>query len=202
MTHKAVAKNVKNDLNAVETRLDEFYTVTKLQMDVKKKAGSEDDKENKEEDGEAKADEGRGKGKEAAEGKGKGAGKGKGPAKGKKPGPKKEIRKGRKEKEEGNEETKGGKKGEKGKQPKITVQEEKDVVHVKDVKAFVDFIIAERKLDPAKTIVRVGLDGGQDSFKIVASIFDDANAEDDDGDEADAEEIGRLSSKRLNTGFS
>ena len=107
--------------------------------------------------------------------------------------------------EEEEEEKKGkgkGKrgKGEKGKGPKkqTSVMEERDVVYVRDVSAFVQFVIKERGLDPKKTTVRVGLDGGQDTFKVVASIFDaEAEKPDEDGDEdgsAESAKSGKLDS--------
>ena len=182
------------DMGAASTRLDDFYVVTKLPMDVKKSAESQDNKENKGPE-EMKEDEGLGEDKSPGAGtrKGKGTAKERGKGKGKK-------KDGGKGEPAGNGEAKGCKKAEKGKAPKITVKEEKDIVHVKDIKAFVDFIIKERKLDPSKTVVRIGLDGGQDSFKIVASIFDDASDEvEEDGDEADSGD--NLRGKSLNTGF-
>ena len=45
----------------------------------------------------------------------------------------------------------------------MTVTEEKDVVYARDIALFVEFIVKTRQLDPAKTIVRVGLDGWGDS---------------------------------------
>ena len=47
-----------------------------------------------------------------------------------------------------------------------------DLVYLTDTEAFISYIIGERDLDPEKAIVRVGLDGGQGSFKVVASIFE------------------------------
>ena len=47
----------------------------------------------------------------------------------------------------------------KQKAPKMTVTEEKDVVYASNIASFVELIVKERQLDPAKTIVRVGLDG-------------------------------------------
>ena len=45
----------------------------------------------------------------------------------------------------------------------MTVTEEKDVVYASNIASFVELIVKERQLDPAKTIVRVGLDGWGDS---------------------------------------
>ena len=44
---------------------------------------------------------------------------------------------------------------------------------MKDVPGFVEHVIAERGLDKEndKILVRVGLDDGQGSFKVVVSIF-------------------------------
>ena len=59
----------------------------------------------------------------------------------------------------------------KGKSAKTT-KEHKDLVFLKDPQAFFDHIVAERGLDRAKLMVRVELDGGQGSFKVVVSIFE------------------------------
>ena len=59
----------------------------------------------------------------------------------------------------------------KGKSAKTT-KEQKDLVFLKDPKAFCDHIIAERGLDREKVLIRVGLDGGQGSFKVIVSIFE------------------------------
>ena len=53
-----------------------------------------------------------------------------------------------------------------------TTKEQKDLVFLKDPKAFCDHIIAERGLDREKVLIRVGLDGGQGSFKVIVSIFE------------------------------
>ena len=36
---------------------------------------------------------------------------------------------------------------------------------------FIDYVIEEQGLDKSKVLVRLGLDGGQGSFKAMASIF-------------------------------
>ena len=59
----------------------------------------------------------------------------------------------------------------KGKSAKTT-KEFKDLVYLKDPQAFFDHIVAERGLDREKVMARVGLDGGQGSFKVVVSIFE------------------------------
>ena len=46
------------------------------------------------------------------------------------------------------------------------------MIFEKDPKAFFDHIIAERGLDREKVLVRVGLDGGQGSFKVIVPIFE------------------------------
>ena len=149
--HQAIAKDVKSDLAEANRKLEDFYVVEKIPLEVKQHADEEDGKKGSE------------------EGKGKGKGKG----------------------------GKGGK-GEKGKSPKknVTVTEEKDVVYVKDIVSFVNFIIQERGLDPAKTVVRIGLDGGQETFKIIASIFEDGGDDDDDDDGDDDDEDGHSSSDK------
>ena len=53
-----------------------------------------------------------------------------------------------------------------------TTKELKDLVFLKDPQAFFDHIVEERGLDREKLLVRVGLDGGQGSFKVVVSIFE------------------------------
>ena len=47
-----------------------------------------------------------------------------------------------------------------------------DLVYVKDPVKFIDYVIEERGLDKSKVLVRLGLDGGQGSFKVIASIFE------------------------------
>ena len=47
-----------------------------------------------------------------------------------------------------------------------------DLVYLEDTEAFITHVIGERDLDEEKVIVRVGLDGGQGSFKVVGSIFE------------------------------
>ena len=59
----------------------------------------------------------------------------------------------------------------------LDTKEFKDLVYLKDPQAFFYHIVAERGLDREKVMVRVGLDGGQVSFKVVVSIFET----DDDG---------------------
>ena len=59
----------------------------------------------------------------------------------------------------------------KGKSAK-KIKVDKDLVFLKDPAAFVDHIVKERGLDKDQVIVRVGLDGGQGSFKVMVSIFE------------------------------
>ena len=47
-----------------------------------------------------------------------------------------------------------------------------DLVYVEDLESFVTHVTGERELDAEQVIIRVGLDGGQGSFKVVASIFE------------------------------
>ena len=76
-----------------------------------------------------------------------------------------------------NEKGKKGKKGEKGKKTQVTTEMvEKDVVFVKDVDPFVKHVSKLRGLDPAKTTIRINMDGGQGSIKVdsiysIDSIF-------------------------------
>ena len=69
----------------------------------------------------------------------------------------------------------------------VTVWEEREVVHVKVASDFVLHIIWARGMDPAKTLVRIGLDGGGGSFKIMISI---ADAEGNEAEEEEEEENG------------
>ena len=138
----AIEKNANQQLLDTGRKLEDFYEVKKIPMEVKKSV--------------------------EVEGKG---GKGK---------------KGKKGKQ-------GGATAEKGKSTKkvVTVTEEKDAVYVKDVPQFVEHVIKERGLDPAKTTVRIGLDGGQNTFKVMASIFDDSESSDDgDDDDGDGANVG------------
>ena len=47
-----------------------------------------------------------------------------------------------------------------------------DLVYVNNPTVFIDHIIEKRGLDKEKVLVRVGLDEGQGSFKVVVSIFE------------------------------
>ena len=49
---------------------------------------------------------------------------------------------------------------------------ERDLVFLKDPVSFIEHVIQERGLKRDKVIVRIGLDGGQGSFKVVASVFE------------------------------
>ena len=53
---------------------------------------------------------------------------------------------------------------EKENQPRISILS--DLVFLKDPSAFVNHIVEERGLDRDQVMVRVGLDGGQGSFKV------------------------------------
>jgi hypothetical protein len=59
----------------------------------------------------------------------------------------------------------------KGKNSKVT-KVMLDLVHLKDPVKFIEHVITDRGLDKSKVLVRVGLDGGQGSFKVVVSIFE------------------------------
>ena len=50
-----------------------------------------------------------------------------------------------------------------------------DLVYVNNPSVFIDHIIKKHGLDKEKVLVRVGLDGGQGSFKVVVSIFERDN---------------------------
>ena len=133
---KAIEKNANQGLLQAGRRVEDFYAVKKIPMEVKESVDCDE------------------KGKSGKRGEAKGA-----KAKGK------------------------------SKKKTVTVKEEKDVVFVRDVAKFVDFVIKERGLNPARTTVRIGLDGGQDTFKVMASIFDDAeDAHDNDDNDDDAAE--------------
>ena len=60
---------------------------------------------------------------------------------------------------------------------KEDVPVELDLVYLQDADAFITHVIGERNLDAEKVIVRVGLDGGQGSFKVVGSIFETTSHE-------------------------
>ena len=47
-----------------------------------------------------------------------------------------------------------------------------DLVYVKDPASFIKHVITEMGLEKEKVMVRVGLDGGQGSFKVVVLIFE------------------------------
>ena len=48
----------------------------------------------------------------------------------------------------------------------------KSICHVENTSDYVNHLIKQRGLDPNKTLVRIGLDGGGGSLKIMVSIFD------------------------------
>ena len=62
----------------------------------------------------------------------------------------------------------------KGKETKVygTYVSAKRVCPVADASDYVQHLIKLRGLDPAKTLVRLGLDGGGGSLKILVSVFD------------------------------
>ena len=62
----------------------------------------------------------------------------------------------------------------KGKETKVyeTYVSAKRVCHVADASDYVQHLIKLRGLDPAKTLVRLGLDGGGGSLKVLVSVFD------------------------------
>lgn len=49
---------------------------------------------------------------------------------------------------------------------------ERDLVVVKNTSEFIQHIIEQRKLDPARSIVRIFLDGGGGFLKIIVNVFD------------------------------
>jgi hypothetical protein len=49
---------------------------------------------------------------------------------------------------------------------------ERDLVFLKDPASFIEHVIQERGLNRDKVMVRIGLDGGQGSFKVVVSVFE------------------------------
>ena len=60
------------------------------------------------------------------------------------------------------------KKGTRGKLETV----KRDLVFVKEPAKFIEHIISERGLNKEKLMVRIGLDGGQGTFKVVVSIFE------------------------------
>ena len=63
-------------------------------------------------------------------------------------------------------------KTEKVKKKTVETKVMRDLVFLKDPVGFIDHVIQERGLDKEKVMVRIGLDGGQGSFKVVASVFE------------------------------
>ena len=49
---------------------------------------------------------------------------------------------------------------------------ERDLVVVKNTSEFIQHIIEQKKLDPARSIVRISLDGGSGCLKIIVNVFD------------------------------
>ena len=49
---------------------------------------------------------------------------------------------------------------------------QRDIVFVKDIQSFILNIMEQRKLDPKKAFVRVGIDGGSGFLKVCISIFE------------------------------
>ena len=58
-------------------------------------------------------------------------------------------------------------KGKNSKKSKVMI----DLVYVTDLKEFVNFVIVERALNKEAVLVRIGIDGGQGSFKVFCSIL-------------------------------
>ena len=66
----------------------------------------------------------------------------------------------------------------------------KDVVYVRDISAFLDYLMRVRGMNPAETLVRIGIDGGKGSLKIMVSLTDGS---DEDGDkEVEEVEAGKM----------
>ena len=68
---------------------------------------------------------------------------------------------------ENSEKGKGKKTDAEESKKKDTVKVKKSIVYVKDVSSLVEYVIKSRGLDPLRTIVRIGLDGGQNTFKVM-----------------------------------
>ena len=74
----------------------------------------------------------------------------------------------------------------------VTYEEQKNIVHVKNTSDFVQHIIQERHLDPSTAVVRIGLDSGGGSMKVIASIFDpDTESPDDNEEDMERENEGK-----------
>ena len=69
----------------------------------------------------------------------------------------------------------------------VTEEVEKEVVYVKDTSDFLTHILHQRRMDPAKSLIRIGLDGGKGSFKVMASVCD----AEEEAEEEEEEEGGR-----------
>ena len=63
-----------------------------------------------------------------------------------------------------------GKKGEKGTPANVEVIT-RDVVMVRDVAKMVEFTVEQRSMDKERTVVRISIDSGSGSLKILGSIF-------------------------------
>ena len=53
-----------------------------------------------------------------------------------------------------------------------TQLEKKDICHVKDTSAYIEHLIKLRGLDPTSALVRIGVDGGGGSVKVMVNVFD------------------------------
>ena len=64
--------------------------------------------------------------------------------------------------------------GKNGKKRKVTetFKKETDICHASDASEYIQYLLKLRGLDPKKTLVRLGLDGGRGSLKIMVSVFD------------------------------
>ena len=69
---------------------------------------------------------------------------------------------------------KAEKEGKNGVKKKVveTFTKEKDICHAVDASDYIKHLLKLRGLDPMKTLIRLGIDGGQGSLKILVSVFD------------------------------
>ena len=66
----------------------------------------------------------------------------------------------------------------------ITEKVSKDVVYVNDVCALLRHVLHQRGMNPATTLIRVGLDGGGGNFKIMVSLCPGNGGEEEEEEES------------------
>ena len=69
----------------------------------------------------------------------------------------------------------------------VTEMQDKDVLFVNDIKPYFANVFNKRGILPAKGLIRIGLDGGKGSFKVMASV---CKGEEEEAEEEEEEEVG------------